>query len=207
VSTEVERYAWEVRGREQTPEMTGRGEVGIVVSRTNRPPEASFNVQPEIPYAHGKTCFEDASIDDTEIVSWQWAFGDGATSTDRQPTHTYDETGSYTITLTVTDDEGETSTSEQEIVIAPPGEVTTVAGDTIIISLGTANGVEVGDRFEVVRVLLLSSGQTIEEHKATIAVIEILDADRSACRVINPKQPIQAGDMIHLVTHENDVGS
>jgi len=196
VSTEVERYAWEVRGREQTPEMTGRGEVGIVVSRTNRPPEASFNVQPEIPYAHGKTCFEDASIDDTEIVSWQWAFGDGATSTDRQPTHTYDETGSYTITLTVTDDEGETSTSEQEIVIAPPGEVTTVAGDTIIISLGTANGVEVGDRFEVVRVLLLSSGQTIEEHKATIAVIEILDADRSACQVTNLKQPIQPGDSI-----------
>jgi len=196
VSTEVERYAWEVRGREQTPEMTGRGEVGIVVSRTNRPPEAAFAIEPETPYAYGITNFTDESTDDTEVVSWSWDLGDGTTSTEPCLTHIYEKACSYTVSLTVTDSEGETSTSEQEIVIGPPGEVTTVAGDTIVISLGTANGIEVGDRFEVVRILALSSGQAIEEHKATIEVIEILDADRSACRVINSKQPIQVGDVV-----------
>ena len=34
-------------------------------------------------------------------VSWNWDFGDGATSTERQPTHTYTDVGNFTVTLTV----------------------------------------------------------------------------------------------------------
>jgi PKD repeat protein len=42
--------------------------------------------------------------DEREIVSLEWAFGDGATSTEDNPTHTYTDRGVYTATLTVTDD-------------------------------------------------------------------------------------------------------
>ena len=38
----------------------------------------------------------------TNAVSWEWDFGDGNTSTEQNPTHTYAAFGSYTVTLTVT---------------------------------------------------------------------------------------------------------
>ena len=196
VGTEVERFAREAKGHEQQPEMTGRGEVGIVVSRTNRPPEASFEVQPETPYAYGETHFEDTTTDDTEIASWSWDLGDGVRSAEPSLTHIYEEAGSFTVALTVTDTEGTTSTIEQEIVIAPPGRATLVSGETIIISLGTAHGVRVGDQFEVVRVLELSDGTTLQERKARIEILEVLDVDRARCRILGESSPIETGDQL-----------
>jgi|GEM_PF-1272708 uncharacterized protein (TIGR02145 family) len=35
-------------------------------------------------------------------TAWNWAFGDGATSTDQNPSHTYSVAGTYTVTLTAT---------------------------------------------------------------------------------------------------------
>ncbi|ODV48888.1 PGF-CTERM protein/PGF-pre-PGF domain-containing protein/methanogen extracellular protein (TIGR04279 family) [Methanohalophilus euhalobius] len=35
------------------------------------------------------------------VDSWQWDFGDGSTSTEQNPTHTYEEPGTYTVVLTV----------------------------------------------------------------------------------------------------------
>lgn len=37
------------------------------------------------------------------VVSWYWSFGDGQSSTEWQPTHTYDMTGNYPVVLTVED--------------------------------------------------------------------------------------------------------
>lgn len=43
---------------------------------------------------------------DGTIVSYSWAFGDGATSNQTNPTHAYATAGTYTVTLTVTDNDG-----------------------------------------------------------------------------------------------------
>ncbi len=43
-------------------------------------------------------------------VSYLWAFGDGGTSTDANPTYAYSSTGDYTVKLTVTDGQGCTYT-------------------------------------------------------------------------------------------------
>jgi gliding motility-associated-like protein len=40
------------------------------------------------------------------IVSWQWDFGDGGTSTAQNPSHVYNNTGFYNVTLTVTSSTG-----------------------------------------------------------------------------------------------------
>ena len=34
-------------------------------------------------------------------TSWKWSFGDGTSSTTKNPVHTYSKTGKYTVTLTV----------------------------------------------------------------------------------------------------------
>jgi len=65
--------------------------------------------------------FTDASTDsDGTIVSWSWDFGDTATSTDQNPTHTYGDYGAYTVGLTVTDDQGATSFTSQTVNIVDP---------------------------------------------------------------------------------------
>lgn len=63
-----------------------------------------------------------ASTDaDGTLTSRQWNFGNGASSTEANPTFTYDTPGSYTATLTVTDNAGGAASSTVLItVLAPP---------------------------------------------------------------------------------------
>ena len=47
-----------------------------------------------------------ASTDDTGIENYFWDFGDGNTSTEADPIHTFSSAGSFTVTITVTDIDG-----------------------------------------------------------------------------------------------------
>ena len=58
---------------------------------------------------------EDPQGDELTI---EWDFGDGATSNELSPEHTYTEPGSYTATLTATDSDGETGTASVDIEAA-----------------------------------------------------------------------------------------
>ena len=58
--------------------------------------------------------------DDGEIVGHRWEFGDGATSTESDPTHTYAAPGTYNVRLTVTDDQGLTGTTTQQVTVSGP---------------------------------------------------------------------------------------
>ena len=55
-------------------------------------------------------------------VSYSWNFGDGGTSTEENPTHTYAEAGSYQVTLAVENSDGVTSTFSETIEITDPDE-------------------------------------------------------------------------------------
>lgn len=54
-----------------------------------------------------------SSITNGTIVAYHWDFGDGSTSTQRNPVHTYTAPGSYTVRLTVTDNQSAQATKEQ----------------------------------------------------------------------------------------------
>jgi PKD repeat protein len=70
------------------------------------PPKADFGFQ-----ANGlSVTFVDQSTGSP--TSWSWDFGDGATSAQQNPTHTYARTGSYTVILTASNAGGSSRTTK-----------------------------------------------------------------------------------------------
>jgi PKD repeat protein len=64
---------------------------------------------------------------DNDTLSYQWAFGDGSTSTAANPSHTYSAKGTYAATLTVSDGHGHTGSKTLRISAGntPPRPVIT----------------------------------------------------------------------------------
>jgi len=60
---------------------------------------------------------------DGTIVSYDWNFGDGNSSTLANPSYTYPTVGNYTATLTVTDDGGLTGTDQATVAITGIGGI------------------------------------------------------------------------------------
>ncbi len=61
------------------------------------------------------------SADYGGITTWLWDFGDGETSTERNPTHTYKNPGTYTVTLKVIGPAGSnTKTKENYVTLTMP---------------------------------------------------------------------------------------
>ncbi|MDD3932256.1 MAG: PKD domain-containing protein [Methanoculleus sp.] len=54
-------------------------------------------------------------------TSWSWAFGDGATSAEQNPVHTYTTAGTYTVTLTVANTAGSDSATKTITVTESSG--------------------------------------------------------------------------------------
>jgi PKD repeat protein len=65
----------------------------------------------------------------SNVHAWEWGFGDGETSTDRNPTHTYAAPGTYDVSLAATDDNGSLSLTKPGYV-----EVTDGGGSSLVIS-------------------------------------------------------------------------
>lgn len=86
----------------------------------NKEPTAMFTNSPELPKAGEDVSFSDSSSDeDGSIVSWSWDFGDGSTSTERNPKHTYSDPGTYTVILTIEDDGGMKASYSKQITVSP----------------------------------------------------------------------------------------
>ena len=88
------------------------GAVSIINTITeNEPGGKSFDIMPpKVPQIN------------REIISWNWNFGDGSSSTLQNPSHTYTTDGTYTVSLTVSDGvTNKTETKTNMIVIGPDG--------------------------------------------------------------------------------------
>ena len=72
------------------------------------------NVSNEISAAFTESITDINVVDFTDesfgATTYEWTFGDGESSTDPSPSHTYSEDGSYDVTLVVTNDDGCTDT-------------------------------------------------------------------------------------------------
>jgi PKD repeat protein len=101
---------------------SGRIDVWAAFCTINQPPNANFTYSPLNPTTLDVIQFTDASTDDGTIVSWNWDFGDGGSSSSQNPTHQYGDDGTYIVSLTITDDGGKTDDYEDNITVGnnPP---------------------------------------------------------------------------------------
>lgn len=63
--------------------------------------------------------FTDTSTGGTAPLTYSWTFGDGGTSTQASPSHTYAESGIYTVTLAVRDRTGATDSHSRSVTVSP----------------------------------------------------------------------------------------
>ncbi|CZF86019.1 M20/M25/M40 family metallo-hydrolase [Grimontia marina] len=89
-------------------------EMTVTEPTENQPPKASFSAS-----AKGLTVtLNQGSSDDKGIERYEWSFGDGTTSSQISPTHTYSSSGNYTISLTVFDAEGQSDNVIQQVTVS-----------------------------------------------------------------------------------------
>jgi PKD repeat protein len=72
--------------------------------------QSSFSFNPSSPLVGQAVQFTDVSTGSP--TGWSWSFGDGGTSTARNPSHTYVAAGSYGVSLTVSSASGSDTASE-----------------------------------------------------------------------------------------------
>ncbi len=93
-----------------------------------KPPIADFSGSPVTGVATITVYFTDLSLQNP--TSWSWNFGDGTSSTLKNPSHTYSGAGNYTVNLTATNAGGSnTKTKEAYIVVQP---YVKIAGSPVI---------------------------------------------------------------------------
>jgi glucose/arabinose dehydrogenase len=144
--TSVENFAtdWTGVDVEQTPDgelayaSFGNGSAGtgsirrIVYTPANRSPTAVIGANPTSGPAPLAVSFNGGGSTDPDgdPLTYQWSFGDGGTSTQASPSHTYTNPNTYTATLTVRD--GRSGQDSETVGISagntPPQAV--VTGDT-----------------------------------------------------------------------------
>jgi PKD repeat protein len=86
----------------------------FTLTRSLDEPLAGFSAKPSTGPAPLVVEFLDWSLGDP--TSWAWDFGDGATSSQQHPTHTYTGPGTYTVTLTVSNLFGSHTMTETDYV-------------------------------------------------------------------------------------------
>lgn len=94
--------------------------VGMITAYAK--PAGAFTFSPETPTMLNPTVqFADNSYDQYSIVYWLWNFGDGSdsASNSKDPSHTYQDTGSYCVTMMEMDEHGCTDTVTNCLVVEP----------------------------------------------------------------------------------------
>jgi len=90
----------------------------------NNPPVADFSYTT----SELTVTFTDQSTDtDGTIVAWNWNFGDGSTSTEQNPIHTYSAGGNFTVQLSVTDNNGDTDIVSKNVTVEEQANLPPIA--------------------------------------------------------------------------------
>jgi PKD repeat protein len=150
-------------------------------------PVASFVVEPSDPAAGRPVRLLDLSFDPAGdgIALHAWDFGDGATSVETKPTHTYERDGEYTVTLHVTARDGRVGTATARVTVS--------THDISVARITAPWRARVGEEARVVVVVG-------SRHRAEIAQIELFRQRgvREWQSVGTQTRPIPAGRSVEV---------
>ena len=83
-------------------------------------PTANFSVTPTDACASDAINFTDLSTATPGVDEWLWDFGDGNTSTQQNPSHTYADSGYFSVTVTAYNNKCPATSAAQVVHIKPP---------------------------------------------------------------------------------------
>ena len=96
--------------------------INLVVNPTGEEePIADFSANKTTVAINETVSFSDESS--FAPTSWAWDFGDGTTSTEQNPTHSYAEVGTYTVQLTVENENGSDTEIKEDYITVEQGIV------------------------------------------------------------------------------------
>lgn len=117
-----------------------------------------------------------------------WNFGDGSTSTEAEPSHSYSEPGNYSVTLDVKNEYGETTMTQDDYINIGEGDLLpSEYGGPTGIDIGTGRYFEGGHQgliFDAHTDIVISSVKVFSS-KAATRIVSLLDADGN---VVNLKE-------------------
>lgn len=93
------------------------------------PPAATASANPTAGAPPLAVQFDGFAAGGRPPVSYSWNFGDGGSSNDQSPSHTYEAVGDYTALLTVTDSKGLTSQQSVPVTVSCPPLACTASVD------------------------------------------------------------------------------
>ncbi|MDN5215972.1 PKD domain-containing protein [Fulvivirgaceae bacterium BMA12] len=106
----------------------------------------TIHALPEVAFINELACsngstqfFDQTTVADANITAWAWDFGDGNTSSEKDPVHTYESDGPFLVSLTTTSNFGCVATLEKtvDVIVGP-----TVDFDINQVCLGEATRFE-----------------------------------------------------------------
>ncbi len=100
---------------------------------SDTPPTACFSVSADTIYNYQTASFTNCS---ESASSYLWSFGDGTTSNETAPIHTFNTGGIFNIQLTATNASGDNKTTKQLFVIEP---IAIISPDTDFVRLFPAD--------------------------------------------------------------------
>ncbi|WP_292546836.1 PKD domain-containing protein [Methanoregula sp.] len=120
-------YGWRTGdGMGWTNPLTGTGSSGytVISPLVVIPPVADFTANQTVGITPFNARFRDTSLNTP--TSWSWELGDGKTSDEKNPVHTYTSHGDYTVKLTATNSKGSDTKSKTNYITVndPPAPVT-----------------------------------------------------------------------------------
>jgi PKD repeat protein len=107
-------YTVSLRITDSTGAVDTETKQGFIAVGQTAPLRAQFNANRRRGSGRTIATFTDQSSGN--ITGWSWNFGDGTTSTEQNPVHTYNEPGVYTVQLTVTGPGGSHTETETNYV-------------------------------------------------------------------------------------------
>ncbi len=138
-------YTWSTGEFDQTCLVTNSGKVWVRVEQNGCVGSDTINVtliptlNPKFGFASqtancpSAVAFRDSSITcGVTIDQWHWDFGDGSTSTQQHPLHTFLASGEYIVKMTIWDNIGNSVTKSKRVVIESNSALVNLGKDTTI---------------------------------------------------------------------------